>query len=42
MESIKDKWVRGGGGMEFGGKGGINEVNKKGVGEEGDCFIIHV
>ena len=41
IKGIKDEWVRGGG-VELGGEGGINEVDKEGVREEGHCFIVRV
>ena len=42
MEGVKDKWVQGRGGRELVSEGGVNQVDKEGIREEGDCFIVCV
>ena len=42
MEGIKDQWVRSRGGAEFVGEGGIDDVDKECVREQGDCLIVCV
>ena len=42
MEGVKDQWVRSGGGAKFVGKGGVDEVNKECVWEQGNCLIVCV
>ena len=42
MEGIKDKWVRGRGGVEFVRKGGVNKGHKECIGEESDHFIVSI
>ena len=42
MEGVKDQWVRSRGGAELVREGGINEVDKEFVREQGDCLIVHI
>ena len=42
MEGVKDQWVRSRGGAELVREGGINEVDKEFVREQGDCLIVCV
>ena len=42
MEGIKDQWVRDRGGVEFVGEGGIDEVDKEFIREQGDCLIVRI
>ena len=42
MEGVKNQWVRSGGRAELIREGGVNEVDKEFVREQGDCFIVCV
>ena len=42
MEGVKDQWVRSRGGAELVGEGGIDEVDKEFVREQGDRLIVRI
>ena len=42
MEGVKNQWVRSRGRAELIREGGVDEVDKEFVREQGDCFIVCV